>query len=429
MIRSIKIMNVFTLAFVSSTILSSSFADQLESSIYTKTQERTARTDGAPTHDKFSVYGKILLPGNAPAKGEHPVESWIAERLKKLGAPEFRAVTGWILLPKGAEHSATIWNGVLDGKGTGCIVDGHVSERGVEGKIHVTLSGWAPFPPKIKGDSLPAEIGFRRIAVVDTGRADGVKSYVALMIAPALQANAGEKTGAHRPATAPDSKTEDKQNPKPEPKERSADSSPKDYSHVEKKHPEIEATKDPKTGFVVGGKNSSELIKSLTEINGISISDLERSMRPEGLSDAGFLGKDESLLDVMAADNDWVLGVGLTHQELGRHLYTFYQISLAAAEQRKESEVFTYRGVRFTTVVKSMDGFQDSPFKDGTRTNSDVFVKNVDNGKALAFSPLVPLMVERYGFYEGHGTSYRVDPKDVVDVLTFLNVKKTTHNK
>ena len=86
--------------------------------------------------------------------------------------------------------------------------------------------------------------------------------------------------------------------------------------------------------------------------------------------------------------------------------------------------MFTYRGVRFTTVVKSVDGFQDSPFKDGTKTNSDVFLKNVDNGKTLAFSPLVPLMMERYGFYEGHGTSYRVDPKDIVDVLTFLSVEK-----
>ena len=47
----------------------------------------------------------------------------------------------------------------------------------------------------------------------------------------------------------------------------------------------------------------------------------------------------------------------------------------------------------------------------------------MDNGKTLKFSPLVPMMVERYGFYEGHGTSYRVDPRDIVKVLTFLVVK------
>ena len=204
----------------------------------------------------------------------------------------------------------------------------------------------------------------------------------------------------------------------------SADSPPKDYSDVEKKHPELEGKKDPKTGFVVGGRNSSALIKGLAEINGILISDLEKSMRPQGLSKAGFLGKDESLLDVMIADNDWVLGAGLTHQEIAMHLYTLYRISLMAPERLKESEVFSYHGVRFTTIVQVSDGYQHSPFKDGTKTSADVFLKNADNGKSLRYSPLVPLMVERYGFYEGRGTSYRVDPKDIVDVLTFLKVMK-----
>ena len=65
-----------------------------------------------------------------------------------------------------------------------------------------------------------------------------------------------------------------------------ADPSPKDYSDVEKKHATLEAKKDPKTGFVVGGKNATALIKRLTEINGIAIAELETSMRPKGLSKA-----------------------------------------------------------------------------------------------------------------------------------------------
>src|SRR5262249_48693145 len=52
---------------------------------------------------------------------------------------------------------------------------------------------------------------------------------------------------------------------------------------------------DPKTGFVVGGKNATALIKKLETINGIRIADLEKKMRPGNMSVAGFLGKDESL--------------------------------------------------------------------------------------------------------------------------------------
>ncbi len=380
---------------------------------------------GLRVSETNAVYAKVILAVKALDDGDQPLlESWIAKELRKRGATDLRAVTDWVRLTDGGE-STSVWEAKLDGQLSGCPVDAQVGERTADGKVQVTLSGWSPFGANVRGNTLPDEIGSRGIAIVDPGRADEVESYVALMIAPALQTNAaGERDGARQPVNAPESKTEDKQKPKPESERRSPASLPKDYSDVEKKHPEFKAATDQKTGFVVGGKNSSELIRNLTEINGISIPDLEESMRPKGLSTAGFLGKDERLLDVMAADNDWVLGVGLTHQELARHLYTFYRISLAAAEPPEESEVFTYRGVRFTTVVQTMDGFQDSPFKDGTKTNSDVFLKNVDNGKTLAFSPLVPLMVERYGFYEGHGTSYRVDPKDIVDVLTFLSVEK-----
>ena len=137
---------------------------------------------------------------------------------------------------------------------------------------------------------------------------------------------------------------------------------------------------------------------------------------------AGFLGKDEGLLEVLTADNAWVLKAGLTHQELARHLNVLASIAIMK-RRREDSEIFVYHGVRFTTSKRAWLGYQESPFRDGTRTSHDIVLKNVDNGKNLKFSPLVPMMVERYGFYEGHGTSYRVDPRDILKVLTFLEVK------
>jgi hypothetical protein len=65
----------------------------------------------------------------------------------------------------------------------------------------------------------------------------------------------------------------------------------------------------------------------------------------------------------------------------------------------------------------------DSPFKDGTKTNKSASVQNLDNGKKLEMSLLVPDMIERYGFYEGEGTPYRVDPRQAVAVLGFLAAK------
>jgi hypothetical protein len=185
---------------------------------------------------------------------------------------------------------------------------------------------------------------------------------------------------------------------------------------------------DPKTGFVVGGKNATALIKKLGEINDISIADLEKKMRPGSGADmsvAGFLGKDESLLEVLAADNQYVVEeLGLTHQELAKHLHVLGAIGKLQFRHGQQDKAFTYHGRKFKVIkFTSTHGTQPSPFNDGTWTQNDAIVQNVDNGKQLGFSLLVPFMIERYGFYEGKGTSYRVDPRNVVEVLDFLKEK------
>lgn len=84
------------------------------------------------------------------------------------------------------------WNATVDGKSWGCPVVGSFVET-KDGKIKVHLAGWGLFPPKVKGKTLSAEIGNRRIAVVDTGRVDqdgkpdqsGI-AYVALFVGPAV---------------------------------------------------------------------------------------------------------------------------------------------------------------------------------------------------------------------------------------------------
>jgi hypothetical protein len=181
--------------------------------------------------------------------------------------------------------------------------------------------------------------------------------------------------------------------------------------------------KDPKTGFVVGGKNPTDLIRKLTEIAGRSIADLEKDMRPRALSWAGFLGKEERLLDILTADNRLVVEeLGLTHQELARHLHVLGKIAARDASQ-KEKELL-YHGRRYKVKAMLARGFQDSPFDDGTKTNCNATVWNLDNGKKLTYSLLVPDMIERYGFYEGEGTPYRVEPRAVLEVFDFLKSAK-----
>lgn len=193
-----------------------------------------------------------------------------------------------------------------------------------------------------------------------------------------------------------------------------------DYTEVDAKELGIEfvaPTKDPATGFVVGGKNATEQIRRLTQLNGQPIADLERDMRPEAASEvsstAGFLGPDESLIEVLASDNRYVVDqLGLTHQQLAQHLRV-----LAAIAEKTDGQEFLYRGSRFRATAQYSRGYQLSPFRDGTKTNVDITLENLTNGEKLEYSLLVPLMIERYGFYEGRGTAYRVEPARIVAIL------------
>ena len=185
----------------------------------------------------------------------------------------------------------------------------------------------------------------------------------------------------------------------------------------------VPARKDPRTGFVVGGKNPTALIPRLAEIAGRPIADLEEDMRPGGLSTAGFLGEGERLLDVLAADNRYVVDeLGLTHQELARPLLVLGAV--AAKHAAREPREITYHGRKFKVRAILSRVFVRSPFQDGTRTNCAVTVENLGNGKKLTYSLLVPQMIERYGFYEGKGTRYRVEPRAVLEVFDFLKPVK-----
>jgi hypothetical protein len=182
----------------------------------------------------------------------------------------------------------------------------------------------------------------------------------------------------------------------------------------------VPASKDPRTGFVVGGKNATALIRKLTEIAGRKIASLEKDMRPGAASRAGFLGKDERLLDVLAMDNVYVVDeLGLTHQELARHLRLIGAIALRHGINKGTRE-FTYHGRKYKVKIDCFRGYQDSPFEDGTKTNCNATLWNLTNGKQVHYSLLVPEMIARYGFYEGKGTPYRVEPRAVLEILDFI---------
>lgn len=173
-------------------------------------------------------------------------------------------------------------------------------------------------------------------------------------------------------------------------------------------------------GFVIGGENETDKIRQLSAVNGVSISKLESDMRPHMSSGAGFLGSDESLVDILAEDNDFVTSHGLTHQDIGlqmRYVHEYIRTNRLAG---KGSIIVPLRDRNYQVDVNAFRGYQYSPFNDGTSGSWDITIVNPVNGNKITYSTLLGPMIERYGFYEGKGTPYRVSPEGIIETFDFL---------
>jgi hypothetical protein len=167
--------------------------------------------------------------------------------------------------------------------------------------------------------------------------------------------------------------------------------------------------KDQLTDFILGGKNPTALIRELPQITGVRIADLEARMRqgPDHL-----LGEKESLLEVLAAQNQLVDELGLSHQELAKPLKVVAQA---------KSKYVRYRDRRYTVSFRRWNDYWSSPFNDGLKSGlTEVDVQNMENGRFIRFHILLPKLIERYGFYGGLEGRHRLDPHDVVEVFDFL---------
>lgn len=185
--------------------------------------------------------------------------------------------------------------------------------------------------------------------------------------------------------------------------------------------------------FTIGALNSTEAIRQLKEIAGQSIASLEERMRPGKDSDGGFLGRNESLIDVLASDNDYVLSQGLTHQDLAEPLLHLNKMGqdgeIEYQGQKFRVKIVRYRETGqgsspFSSAVEkpkpAYRGKQDSPLNDGTFTSTQLTVTNPENGASISYSGLLADMISRYGFYEGHQTRYRLEPARIIEVFSYL---------
>lgn len=138
---------------------------------------------------------------------------------------------------------------------------------------------------------------------------------------------------------------------------------------------------------------------------------LRERLLPGQLSPKGFLGTDERPVEeIIAADQAEVEAAGLTTRQLGEFLEEIHK----AADQGWESTVSLYEG-KITAHSLEVNGKIPCPFGCGAKCHKAVIEVNFC-GKKLQFTPLDAHMIQEHGFFEGKGSDYRLDPKDIIEL-------------
>jgi len=114
------------------------------------------------------------------------------------------------------------------------------------------------------------------------------------------------------------------------------------------------------------------------------------------------------------------LALGKSHQQMAAPLFEVLKLIKELGPQAGDS-IFQTKILdqRFEIKVTRWMGNQESPFDHGVNSNIDVVATNLQTGKSIRFSGLLPRFIQDYGFYEGYGTKYRLDPRDIAEAFGF----------
>ena len=145
----------------------------------------------------------------------------------------------------------------------------------------------------------------------------------------------------------------------------------------------------------------------------VQLSKIQEKMKPGIITRDGFLGQDgRNLIDILVEDEATVKRLDLTHEKTAGRMIELREAGLRGLGN------FILVDPHFEVRVDSVRGKLPCPFGDpGVFQKTNTTVRNLEKGKEITFTDLHIHMIGSHGFYEGKGSVFRLDPKELVSVL------------
>ena len=140
---------------------------------------------------------------------------------------------------------------------------------------------------------------------------------------------------------------------------------------------------------------------------------LEEILRSSKLVAGGFLGKDPRRLEeIVEADASEVSRMGHTVAEVAARMRTVTDLARAGLGTTVEV------GVNLRASAVEAKGRLPCPWPHpGRFYKAVVTAARTDTGRSITWSDLNVHMIEAHGFFEGRGSAFRLEPRDLIQVL------------
>ena len=143
------------------------------------------------------------------------------------------------------------------------------------------------------------------------------------------------------------------------------------------------------------------------------LDDVEKKLRPCPTYCHGFMGHDNrKLIEMLTEDHGTVHALGLTHERIADRLRS---LTDAARVGWGDPELVEDR---FLVEVHEIRGMLPCPWPHpGLYRKGFVRLENIKTGEKLAWAELSIHLIRQHGFYQGKGSPFRLDPRDLKRIL------------
>jgi len=152
----------------------------------------------------------------------------------------------------------------------------------------------------------------------------------------------------------------------------------------------------------------------------VQMAEIQRKMGPGIITREGFLGADRrGLAEILDHDDAAVAHLGLTHRAITRRMAELRDAGAAGLGE------FMAVKPHFEVRVDSVRGKLPCPFGDpGVFPKTNTTVRNLRQDREITYTDLHIHLISAHGFYEGRGSAFRLEPRELAEVLEVKEEKR-----